>query len=171
VDDLVKQGKIAAETHTVVARSAMGVAVRAGAPKPDISSVEAFKRTLLNAKSFAHAPEGATGTHVAKVFERLGIADEMKAKAKSLKNVTGVIQAVADGEAELGFMVMSSLAAARGIEVVGLFPPEFQDYVLYVAGVSATTKEKQATEALIDFLRKERAASVMKSKGLEPLAP
>ena len=171
MDDLSAQGKIAGGTRAVIARSAMGVAVRAGAPRPDISSVEAFKRALLNVQSIAYAPEGPTGIHVAKVFERLGIAEAMKAKTKPQPSAERIPQAVAEGEAEFGFVAISAILQVRGVEVLGPFPPELQDYVVFVGGVGAAAKETEAGKALINFLRSESAAAVMKVKGLERVAP
>jgi molybdate transport system substrate-binding protein len=169
VDDLVKQGKLA--TRTIIARSGMGVAVRDGAPKPAIDSADALKRTLLNAKSVAYNTDGVTAKHMAKVFERLGIAEEMKAKSKPQQGGERVAQAVAAGEAELGFLVSSIILTTRGAQLAGLFPREFQEYVVYTAGVSAASKDPKAAKALIDFLTGERATPVMKAKGLERFAP
>jgi molybdate transport system substrate-binding protein len=172
MDALIKQGKIAGGTHTVIARSGMGVAVRAGAPRPDIGSVDAFKRTLLNAKSIAYVPEGSTGIHLAKVLERLGITELVKAKTRPQQGgADHVAQAVADGEAELGFAVISNILPVRGAEVLGPFPPELQNYVVYTVGVGASAKEPEAAKALINFLRTESAASVLKARGMEPVAP
>lgn len=169
VDDLVKEGKLT--MRTIIARSGMGVAVREGAPKPAIDSADAFKRTLLNAKSVAYNVEGATAKHMAKVFERLGIAEEMKAKAKPQQGGDRVNQSVAAGEAELGFAVSSTILTTRGVQLAGLFPREFQEYVVYTAGVSAASKDPKASKALIDFLTGERATPVMNAKGLERFAP
>ena len=169
VDDLVKQGKLA--MRTIIARSGMGVAVREGAPKPAIDSADAFKRTLLNAKSVAYNVEGATAKHMAKVFERLGIAEEMKAKSKPQQGGERVVQMVAAGEAELGFSVSSIILTTRGAQLAGLLPREFQEYVVYTAGVSTASKDPKASKALIDFLTGERATPLMKAKGLERFAP
>jgi molybdate transport system substrate-binding protein len=171
IDDLTKQGKVAGGTRTVIARSGMGVAMRAGAPKPDISSVDAFKRALLNAKSIAYAPEGTTGIHLAKVLERLGIAEEIKAKTKPQKTPERMAQAVADGEAELGFAATSVILATPGAAVLGPFPPELQDYVVFTAVIGAAAKETEAARALIKFLTSPAAVSVIKAKGMEPVTP
>jgi molybdate transport system substrate-binding protein len=169
VDDLVKEGKLA--MRTIIARSGMGVAVREGAPKPAIDSADALKRTLLNAKSVVYNAEGTTAKHVAKIFERLGIAEEMKAKAKPQQGGDRVNQSVATGEAELGFAVSSTILTTRGVQLAGLFPREFQEYVVYTAGLSAASKDPKASKALIDFLAGERATPVMNAKGLERFAP
>jgi molybdate transport system substrate-binding protein len=169
VDDLVKQGKLTA--RTVVARSALGVAVRDGAPKPTLTSADSLKRTFLNAKSVAFNAEGSMANHLARVFERLGIAEEMKAKMKPTQGGDRVLQSVAAGDAEIGVSVNSTILTARGVQLAGLLPEELQEYVVYTAGVSPGSKDPSASKALIDFLTGERAASVMKAKGLERSAP
>ncbi|MBI2090620.1 MAG: molybdate ABC transporter substrate-binding protein [Deltaproteobacteria bacterium] len=171
IDDYIKQGKIAAGTRTEIARVGMGVGVRAGAPKPDISSVDAFKRALLNAKSVTYMPESVVGIHLARVFERLGISEQMKAKTKPQLTVTAPAQAVADGEVELGMALTSTLLSVSGVELVGPFPPELQSYNLYTAGVGTAAEQPEAAKALIKFLRSPAAAAVIKAKGLEPVTP
>lgn len=169
VDDLVKQGKLT--TRTIIARSGLGVAMREGAPKPAIDSADAFKRTLLNAKSVAYNAEGSTAKHMAKIFERLGIAEEMKAKTKPQQGGDRVLQSVTAGEAELGISVNSAILSTRGLQLAGLLPPELQEYVVYTAGVSAASKDPQASKALIDFLTGTRVTPLMNAKGLERFAP
>jgi molybdate transport system substrate-binding protein len=169
IDELTKQGKLAGST--VIARSGMGLAARAGAPKPSIESVDTFKRTLLNAKSIAYDPEGTTGKHVAKVFEQLGIAAEMKPKMKVHQGADRVVRAVATGEAELGFVSTATVAPGSGAEVAGFFPREVQDYVVYTAAVSATSKDPNAAKQLVDFLASDKATAVLKARGLERVAP
>jgi molybdate transport system substrate-binding protein len=169
VDELVKQGKLT--MRTIIARSGMGVAVREGAPKPAIDSAEAFKRTLLNARSVAYNADGVTAKHMTKVFEQLGIADQMKAKTKAQQGGDRVMQSVAGGEADVGLSVSSQILTTRGVQLAGLFPRQFQEYVTYTAGVSTASKDPKASKALIDFLTDERATPVMKTKGLERVAP
>jgi molybdate transport system substrate-binding protein len=169
IDDLTKQGKIAAATRTELFRNGTGVVGRAGASKPDITTVEAFKRTLLNAESIAYSPGRASGIHVAKVLDRLGIAELMKAKTKAQPRPEDVAKAVAEGKTELGFAAMNLLIGVRGAEVFGPFPSELQDYIVFTAGLGAAAREPQAAKALVDFLKTEGARSVMKAQGLEPL--
>jgi len=169
MDDVGKQGKIAAGTRTDIARSPMGVAIRAGAPKPDIGSVDALKRALLSAKSISYSPEGTTGIHLAKVIERLGIAEEIKAKAKPAETPDRAIQAVGNGDAELGFGVSSLILSTPGAELLGQLPAELQDYVVYAAAIGPAAKEGEAAKALIGFLKADSAALVIKAKGMEPL--
>ena len=165
VDELVKQGKLT--VRTIIARSGIGVAVREGAPKPAIDSADAFKRALLNAKSVAYNSDGATAKHMEHVFERLGIANEMKPKMKPQPGAERAIQSVVAGDAELGILVSSSILSTRGAQLAGLLPRELQEYVVYTAGVSSATKEPKGSKELIDFLLSERATPVMKANGLE----
>ena len=168
---LVKQGKIADDTRTEIARVGIGVGVRAGAPKPDISSAEAFKRALLNAKSVTYSPEGLLAIYLPVVFERLGIAEQMKMKAKTKPYRKG-LAGVADGEAELGFALTNELLFFfSGVELVGPFPPELQSYLVFIAGVSTAAEQPEAAKALIRFLRSPAAVAVIKAKGLEPATP
>ncbi len=170
IDDLTKKGKIAAGTRTEIARTGVGVVVRAGALKPDISSVDAFKRALLNAKSIAYTPESATGIHLARVFERLGIAEQMKAKSKPQQVPERIAQAVADGDAELG-VGLTNLLSVSGVELVGLVPPEVQNYLVFTAAVGEGAKQPDAAKALIKHLTAPAAAPVIKAKGMEPGTP
>jgi len=166
VDDLIKQGKIAGDTRADIVRVGIGVAVREGAPKPDISSVDAFKNTLLNVKSITYAPEGAPGRHLAKVFDRLGIAEQVKAKIKP-NPVNRVPQVVTDGEVELAIHPTPSLVSAKGVQLVGLLPAELQDWFVNTAGVSTTAKQPDAARALIRHLTTPEAAAVIKANGME----
>ena len=171
MDDLIRQAKIAGDTRTGIARVGHGVAVRAGAPKPDISSADAFKRALLNAKSVTYIAEGATGTLLAKVLDRLGIAEQMKAKTKLQQVADRIGQAVATGEAELGFATTNILLAVPGVELAGLFPPELQDYMVLTAGVGTAAAQPDTAKALIKHLTGPQAVAVIKAKGLERIAP
>jgi len=173
VDDLVKQGKIASGDRLIVARVGIGVAVRTGAPKPDISSVEAFKRTLLAAKSIVYtdpATGGASGIHFAKVLDRLGIAKEIK--AKSILNAQAATKPsakfVARGEAELGIQLISEIVAVPGAELLGPLPAELQAMNVILAGIVTTAREPDAARALFRFLASPAAAAVIKAAGMEP---
>ena len=170
INDLVKAGKIAAGTHTDIARTGIGVIVRAGAPKPDISSAEAFKRAMLNAKSISCSKGGVTDIYLTSLFKRLGIAEQMKSKIK-YGPVGGLVQIVAKGEAELGLTTISSIEPVPGAELLGPFPAELQHYVGYTAGIGATAKEGEAGKALINFLKGPTAVPVLKAKGMEPITP
>jgi molybdate transport system substrate-binding protein len=169
IDDLVKAGKIAAATRADIARAGMGVIVRAGASKPDIGSADAFKRALLNAKSISYAKEGAITTYVASLFERLGIAEQMKAKTKYAAAGDNA-QFVAADEAELGIIIISGILSVPGVELLGPLPPELQNYIVYTGGVGAAAKQGEASKALITFLKAPAAVPVLKAKGMEPVA-
>jgi len=168
VEDLAEGGKIAAGTATNVAKAGIGVAIRAGAPKPDISTPDTFKRALVNAKSIAYSKEGQSGTAMARLIERLGIAEEMKAKTV-LETRSGKAAAnVVEGKAELAFTLLSEILPVAGVEVAGMLPAELQSYVVFTAGVGAGAKDAQAAKAFIEFLKAPAALPVLKAKGMEP---
>jgi len=174
IESLVKEGKAVASTVTVIATTGIGVAVRKGAPKPDISSPEAFKRAMLAAKSITHGnPKygGLSGIHVVKVFERLGIAEEMKSKTVLLDKagLAGVF--VANGEAEIVVQPIQELMVVDGIDIVGPLPGDLQDTVVFPAAVMASAKDAEASRALVRFLHTPEAAKVIKAMGMEPGAP
>ena len=168
VDDLIKQGKIAGDTRADIVRAAIGVAVREGAPKPDISSVDAFKNTLLSVKSFTYAPDAAYGRHLSQAFDRLGIAEQLKAKTKP-NALARVAQALAAGEVELAIAGIPTLLTVKGVQIVGVLPGELQSWFVNTAGVSAAAKQPDAAKALIKYLATPEAAAVIRAKGMEPL--
>jgi molybdate transport system substrate-binding protein len=169
-DEVSGMGRIAAGTRTEIARVGIGIGVRAGAPKPDVSTLDAFKRALLEAKSVAYVPEGVTGRHLTQALDRLGIAEQVKAKSKLQQLPPRVGEAVASGEAELGFALANILLSVPGVELAGVFPSELQSYVVITAGVSASAKEPEAAKMVIKLLTAEEAVPVIKAKGLEPIA-
>ena len=176
IESFVQDGKIVAGTETGLARSGVGVAVRKGAPKPDISSPEALKRTLLAAKSITYpnpAGGGASGIHFAKVLDRLGVANEMKPKTVFPKPGIpgGVGLMVANGEAEIAVNLFQALLPVAGIEIVGPLPGDLQDTIVFSAAIMASAKQTEAGKALLDFLRTPEAAAAIKAQGMEPATP
>jgi molybdate transport system substrate-binding protein len=167
IDELIRLGKIAADSRADVGRTGLAVAVRKGAPKPDVSSAEAFKRTMLNARSVAHSKEGLSGVGFLAALARLGIVEQMRPKLRAY-DTDGSVPAVARGEAELVVIAIGSVLAAPAVELVGMLPAEVQTYVYFTAGAGATTKEPQAAGSLIQFVTSPAAAPVMRAKGLEP---
>lgn len=166
MDDLIKHNKIIADTRVNVARSGMGLAVRAGAPKSDISSTDAFKRALLSAKSITYPKEGLTGIHIAKVLERLGIAEAMGAKA-TLTGAESPAELVARGDIEIAAHIIPELLAVKGVDFLGPLPSELQNYIVLPAGVGASAAEPQAAREFLKFLTGPVAVPIIKSKGYE----
>jgi molybdate transport system substrate-binding protein len=166
LDELIKQG--VAGGRVDLARSGIGIAVRAGAPKPDISSAEAVKRALLQAKSIAYS-DSASGVYVSgEMFQHLGIAEQVKGKAKMIPaDPVGTV--VARGEAEIGFQQISELLPVAGIDLVGPLPPELQKVTVFAAGVATKAQQPEAARALIGYLTSPAAAPVIAKSGLEPI--
>jgi molybdate transport system substrate-binding protein len=166
--DLVKQGKVVAGGRVDLVKSPIGIAVKAGAPKPDISSAEAVKRLLLAAKSIAYS-DSASGVYVStEMFQRLGITEEMKDKARKIpaEPVAGV---VARGEAEIGFQQISELLPVPGVDIVGPLPPDLQKITVFSAGIATVAKEPEAGRALINFLASSTASAAIIKSGMEPI--
>jgi molybdate transport system substrate-binding protein len=159
VDGLINDGKIVAETRTDLVRSGIGVEVRAGAPKPDIGSVEAFKRALLDAKSIGYLKVGS-GIHLAALMDHLGIADAIAPKV-TRPDTDIVSELVAKGEIELGMVVITQIMTTPGVELVGPLPAEIQSYVTFTAGVSANAKASDAARQLLRFLQGPNALPVI----------
>jgi molybdate transport system substrate-binding protein len=167
IDQLIEEGKVVAGTRIDILRVGIGIAVRTGEPKPDIGSVEAFKRALLNARSIAYLKQGTSGLYLADLMKRLGIAEELKSKT-ILPDDDIVGPLVARGEAAVGLTALSTLRATPGVDVVGPLPPELQLYVKFTGAVSTATATPDAAGELLRFMTGPFAIPVIKSKGMEP---
>lgn len=170
VDDLTGKGKLAAGSRVDLARVGVGVMVKQGAPKPDIATVEAFKQALLSAKTVAYidpASGGSSGVYLEKLFAQLGVADQVRAKAK-LKRGGYVADLIVSGEAELGLHQISEIVPVKAVTLVGPLPKEIQNFTTYAAGLSPATRNKDAAAAFIKALSGPQAAAVLKEKGMEP---
>jgi molybdate transport system substrate-binding protein len=169
VDELTGKGKFLGGSRTNLARVGIGVMVRAGAAKPDVGSVEAFKKALLEAKSVAYidpASGGSSGIYVAGLLDKLGIADQIKPKAK-LKKGGYVADLIVSGEAELGIHQISEIVPVKEVTLVGPLPVDIQNYTVYAAGLGAGAKDRDAANALIKALTGAGVADILKSKGME----
>ena len=168
IDKLIVQGRLIGATRTAVAVSAAGLAVRKGAVKPDISTVELFKRALLDAGSITFAEQGGTGAYLKALFLRLGIADALRGKLRPLRFNQGPAEAVADGEAEIGLTQISEILPYPGAELVGPLPREVQLTTTYATAVVVGTPHLDAATDLIKFITAPAAAPVLRAKGLDP---
>ena len=170
LQQLIKEGRVMADSRVELARSSIGIAVRAGAPRPDISSVDALKRTLLQAKSIAYSASVSGRYLTTELFPRLGIADEVMIKSRRIdRERVGAV--VARGEAEVGFQQISELLPEPGIDIVGPLPAELQRVTVFSAGIAAASRNADAARALIRFLASPEAAGAVAKSGLEPIAP
>ena len=168
--DLAKKGKVVPDSQVDLVRSPIGVAVKAGAPKPDISSADSLKRALLDAKTVAYS-DSASGIYVStEMFKKLGIDEEMKGKARQIP-ATPVGEIVAKGEAEIGFQQISELKPVAGIQIVGPVPAELQKITIFSAGIATVSKEPEAGKALIRFLGSPAAREEIVKSGMEPILP
>jgi molybdate transport system substrate-binding protein len=166
LDQLVVAGKVAADPQAAIARAGVGVAVKKGAPIPDLSTVDAFKQTMLNAKSVGFVDQTPTAAALKALFVKLGIADAMKAKIKPLTIQAAV--AVTNGDVEIGMTQISEILPYPGVELAGPLPPDIQTYTVFSGGISTAAKNAEAAATLIKFLMSPDAKAVIRSKGMEP---
>ncbi|MGB8401547.1 substrate-binding domain-containing protein [Bradyrhizobium sp.] len=167
--DLAKQGKVISDSRVDLVKSPIGIAVKSGAPKPDIGSAESVKRALLAAKSVAYS-DSASGVYVStEMFQKLGIAEAMKDKARKIPAVP-VGEIVARGDAEIGFQQISELRPVEGIDIVGPLPEELQKITVFSAGIATVSKEPDAGKALIKFLASPAARGEIVKSGMDPIA-
>jgi molybdate transport system substrate-binding protein len=167
LDALIRENKVAGETRSVLGRAGIGVGVRAGASLPDISTVEAFKRTLLSARTVAYPGEGASGKYFVSVVERLGIAAAMKSKMRPMP-AEYTVEGVAHGEADLVVVVVSRISGVAGVAVAGGIPQELQTWIGFAAGVGSAARSPDAARALVRYLVSPAAEPVLRGAGLEP---
>jgi molybdate transport system substrate-binding protein len=165
---LAEEGKTDA-TLTTIAHAGIGVAIHKGGPKPDISTTDAFKRSLLNAKSVGFTAAGASGVYLKTLFDKLGIAEELKPKLKLLQGGAG--EAAANGEVEIGLTQISEILPYANAELVGPLPADIQSYTYFSASVSAASKEADAAKAFVKFLAAPDSLTVIKTRGMEPGRP
>ena len=170
VDAFIKDGKMASGSRVDIAGSGVGVAIKAGAPKPDIGSSEAVKKALLSARAVAYS-SGASGVYVQRLFERLGIAADMKAKSKQTQSGVRVAQYLASGEADLGFQQVSELVHEPGIDFLGPLPADIQNITNYSSGIPVGSTAPEPAKALQAFLSAPAAAPVIRKNGMEPSRP
>ncbi len=166
---LIKRSKFSRSPLIDIARVGIGVAIRAGADRPDISTVAAFKQSLLRAKSISYTGGSSAGIYLAGLMERLGIAEQMKPKTKVLGGGGQNPKAVAAGDVELGLSIISDILPVAGAELLGPLPPDLQHYVMLTGGVSVAATERAEANALLTFLKGSSAAAAFKSKGYEPV--
>ena len=167
IDEQIKLGKALAGSRVDIAKSGTGVAVRKGAPKPDIGSVEAFRKTLLSVKSIGYST-GPSGVYMLSVFEKLGVSDQVKGKLKQTPSGVFVGNLIANGDTEIGFQQISELVHFPGIDYVGPLPGELQRMTVFSAGIHAGARQPDAAKALVKFLTAPAAAPVIRKHGLEP---
>ena len=173
IDSLIKAGKLQPGSDVGLARSSVGVAVRKGAAKPDISTPEALKRALIAARAISYtnpAFGGASGVHFSKVIERLGIADEMKAKTKFPPEGGLTGRLLVTGEAEIAVQQIGELISVEGVDVLGPLPGDLQSVTTYAAAIPSAAHQPESARALVKYLQSPEAAAVMKAKGLDSIA-
>jgi molybdate transport system substrate-binding protein len=166
IDQLISQGAVLRETRLDLGRSGVGMAVRAGAPKPDISSFEALKRTLMNAESVGHSKQGASGLYFAGLLEKHGLANKLRKRVIVEKGP--VAAGIARGEIQLGAQLLCELAPVAGIDIIGPLPAEVQTYYSFSAAVMKASKNPSGAKAFLDFMRTEPVRAAMKKNLIEP---
>jgi molybdate transport system substrate-binding protein len=167
IDDLIKAGKMAADSRSVIARTGLGIMIRTGAPKPDVRTSDSFKKALLDAQSIAYAREGASGVAFAALIERLKIADTLKPKLKPTASGEEVNDLVVRGGAQYGILPLSEILAVKGAELGGMFPAADQTYITMATAVSSSAKQANAARDLIRFMMAPAANAVIKARGME----
>ncbi len=168
LDELIKSGKVVSGSRVDLAKSGIGIAVKSGAPKPDISSAEAVKKAALAAKTIGLSGAGVSGTYIVEMFQKMGIADEVKAKLVVVKPGEPVGAAVARGDVELGFHQVSELLPVKGIDYLGPLPADIQHITVFSAGLHTAATAPDAAKALVKFLISPEAGPIIRKTGMEP---
>ena len=167
IDDVIKAGKVNAASRTVLARSGLGISIRAGARKPDVSTVDAFKRALLAARSITYASQGASAAPFEALVEKLGLTAQIKPKYNLRETAAQVGEAISSGKVELGIAPVSEILPVKGVELAGPLPAEIQSYVVMVGGVGTNATDTNAAKRLLDFVIAPANLPVIKAKGME----
>ena len=167
IEEHIKGGKVVSGSKVDLAKSGVGVAVKAGAPKPDISTSDALKKTVLAAKSIGYST-GPSGNYIVSLFEKMGIADQVKGKLKQTPTGVFVGSIIASGEVEIGFQQVSELSQFPGLDYVGPLPADVQRFTTFSSGIIAGAKEADAAKALVKFITAPAAAAAYKKRGMEP---
>jgi molybdate transport system substrate-binding protein len=166
IDDLISKGRLAAASRTEIARTGLGLMIRAGTPKPDVSTSEAFRKTLLGAKSITYVTTGASGVAFLATVEKMGIAEAVKSKSKPAANGEQVNASILNGTAEFAVLPVSEILPVKGAELGGVFPKEVQTYIVMAAGVNANAKSSVGRE-FVAFLTSAPTSAVIRDKGME----
>jgi molybdate transport system substrate-binding protein len=167
IDQEIKAGKLTSDSRTIIARSGLGLSIKAGAKKPDVKTAEAFKQALLSAKSITYATAGASAAPFEALVEKLGIAAQVKPKYKLRETASQVGEIVANGTVEISVAPVSEILPVKGVELVGAFPADLQSYVVMTAGINTRAKEKAGAKAFVDFLMSPGNSATVKAKGME----
>ena len=167
IDAHVKGGKVVQGSRVDLARSGVAVGVKTGASKPDISSVDALKRTILNARSIGYST-GPSGNYIITLFEKLGVLEQVKPKMKQTATGVFVGSIIASGEVEIGFQQVSELSQYEGVDYVGPLPAEVQNYTTFSSGILSNAKEAEAARALVRYITSPQAGAVYRKRGMEP---
>jgi molybdate transport system substrate-binding protein len=167
IDDGIEKGRLVRESRTELARAGMAMAIRKGSTKPDVATTDALKRTLLASPAIAFAKEGAAGTYFVGLIDRLALTRDLQPKLKPVATGVDVAAAVAKGDASLGIMPLSEILPAPGVEVLGLFPPDVQSYLIMVAATRRDSPQSAVASELIRFVTSPSTLSVLKANGME----
>ena len=167
IDEHIKEGKVVPGSKVDLAKSGVGVGVKAGVPKPDIGTAEALKKTVLAARSIGYST-GPSGVYIVSLFQRMGVADDVKSKLRQTPTGVFVGTIIANGEAEIGFQQVSELSHFAGVDYVGPLPADLQKFTMFSSGIIANAKERDAAAALVKFITAPAAADAFKKRGMEP---